>query len=167
MNFFTQEWKKKIYRGLKLKSRTPDYHSMTDQETNSLKPQQALFTICRKKVLQFRYLWNFSTVSQVCNTWSPTFLRIYFLLSRFRQAQDFVIFKGPKIFFSITDQLLFPAVTDVISFLLSNIRYQIWCNKLFWKTVVWIFQLICVGLLWKYTGGNRGASQRQCNVLNN
>lgn len=60
----------RTYYGLKLQRGELLTTVLTDQETNSLKPQQALFTLCRKKkkVLQFRYLWNFSTVSQVCNT---------------------------------------------------------------------------------------------------
>lgn len=158
--FFSPKREKETQPWLEVQEQN-SYHSLTDQETHSFKPRQALFTICRKKVLQFRYLWNFSTVSQVCNTWSPTFLRIYFLLSYFRQAQDFVIFKGPKIFFfSITDQLLFPAVTDVISFLLSNIRYQIWCNKLFWKTVVWIFNYSVLGFCVKIHRWKQRWSQR-------
>lgn len=120
MNFFTQSEKRKSTMAWSKRAELLTTILWLIKRLIVKKPQQALFMICRKKVLQFRYLWNFSTVSQVCNTWSPTFLRIYFLLSCFRQAQDFVIFKGPKIFFSITDQLLFPAVTDVISFLLSK-----------------------------------------------
>lgn len=156
MNFFTQSEKRKSTMAWSKRAELLTTILWLIKRLIVKKPQQALFTICRKKVLQFRYLWNFSTVSQVCNTWSPTFLRIYFLLSCFRQAQDFVIFKGPKIFFSNNRPASFSCSYRCNFLFVVKMRYQIWCNKLFWKTVVWIFQLICVGLLWKYTGGNGG-----------
>lgn len=48
--FFTQsENKMRTYHGLKLQRGKLLTTIFTDQETNRLKPQQALFTLCRKK----------------------------------------------------------------------------------------------------------------------
>lgn len=47
--FHMSENKMRTYYGLKLQRGELLTTILTDQETNSLKPQQALFTLCRKK----------------------------------------------------------------------------------------------------------------------
>lgn len=68
---------------------------------------------------------GFSPQWQVCNTWSPLFLR-WLSCSVIGEALCFVMEQQIlNSLLPIADQLLITADTYVISFLLSNIRYQI------------------------------------------